>query len=308
MPDDTPPAASGTGDTGSVGTTTGVTGTTTTTGVTGTTATTGVAGTAAATGTPTSGANDPWYASLPPDLHTDPNVTKYKSTEDLVRGHLSAVSMLGRDKIPMPRTDAEFRDVYKRLGAPETAADYTFEDKDYGVPETLYPKDRQTADQKMFQDWAYDVGLTQKQAAGLYDRFMTFQNTSIGALGKVVDAQMAACDELMDKTWGESRATNLEIASRAVAKLFGEQGADAINTAGLGRNFDFLQGMLNIGLKITEDLGIDRKGNSTRTPDQLRGELAQLQAHPGYFDKSHPEHRLVNAQALEIIKRTAPKQ
>lgn len=244
-----------------------------------------------------------WYSSLPEDLRGDSNITKYKSAEELARGHVSAVSMLGRDKIPMPKSDAEYLDVYKRLGMPETKDDYKFEDAEYELPENIYPRQEQEADRVAFRGWAHELGLTQKQAAGLYDRFMKHQVGGMQSINRRVDVEMAKCNDVMRQTWGEATDANLVVANRAMVKFFGKDVADSVAASGLGRNFQFIQGMYNLGTRSLEELGIDKRGNSTRTPEQLQQEVGQLQAHPAYFDRNHPEHRQVNDQVLALLER-----
>lgn len=257
----------------------------------------------AGTGGNDNGGGELWYSSLPEDLRGDSNITKYKSAEELARGHISAVSMLGRDKIPMPKSDAEYLDVYKRLGMPETKDDYKFEGADYDIPENVYSKQEQEADRVAFRAWAHDLGLTQKQAAGLYDRFMKHQVSGMQNIGRRVDIEMAKCNDVMQQTWGEATEANLIVANRAMVKFFGKDVADAVAASGLGRNFQFIQGMYNLGTRSLEELGIDKRGNSTRTPEQLQQEVGQLQAHPAYFDRNHPEHRQVNDQVLALMER-----
>lgn len=250
------------------------------------------------------GTTDHWYSSLPEDLHEDPNVTKYKSMEELARGHVSAVSMLGRDKIPMPKSDDEFREVYKKLGMPETADDYAFaEDAEYKIPEEFYGQDLVEADKAAFREWAHAVGLTQNQFNVLYDNFMKHQEATMQSLSVLQEAEMAKCNDRMVAEWGEAKEANLTVANRALAKLFSPEVVEAIAASGLGRNFDFIQGIYNLGSQSLDELGIDKRGNSTRTPAQLMQEISQLQAHPAYFDRTHPEHRQVNNQVLALMER-----
>lgn len=285
MPDNAPPTGPNSGDTAPVGAGTPPTG----------------AGSGAPSTPPTG--DTAWYSVLPADLQSDPNITKYKSLDELARGHVSAVSLLGREKIPMPKTDEEFLDVYRRLGAPRTEDEYVFPETDYQIPETLYPKTTQENDRKTFQKWAFESGLTNKQATQLYDKFMTYQKTTLASVSQVVENQWTECGQQMQEAWGEARETNLAIASRAMNHIFGKEVTEAITAAGLGRNFGFIQGMYQLGLKSLDDLGIDKRGSSIRTPDELRSELANIQAHPAYFDKGHPQHRQVNEQAMALIAR-----
>ena len=254
-------------------------------------------------GAPAGGGEQHWYSGLPEDLHGDPNITKYQSMEDFARGHVSAVSMLGRDKIAMPKSDAEYRDVYAKLGMPKTADDYQFEQVEYNIPSDIYSPEARDADLKAFRGWAHELGLTSKQASGLYNKFMKHQEGGMQSLNRWQDIEMAKCNDIMQQTWGEAAEANLTVANRALTKIFGKDVADAVAASGLGRNFGFIQGLHQLGTRSLEELGIDKRGNSTRTPEQLNQEIGQLQAHPAYFDSSHPEHRQVNDQVLALMER-----
>lgn len=248
-----------------------------------------------------------WTSSLPEDMRSNPSLTKYDSVVELAKGHVNAVQLLGKDKIPLPKSDAEFLDVYRQLGMPNLAEDYKFIDKEYGVPETLYSKESIKADQDMYRTWAHEVGLSQKQAETLYDKFMGKQAESLKATDGVISQEMHMCGEKLREAWGESRDTNIAIANRAMNKIFGPDVTEAITASGLGRNPAFIQGLHKLGLQSLEELGIDKRGNSTRTPEQLNDEISQLQAHPSYFDKSHPEHRQTVARVTALMQRRFPE-
>ena len=248
-----------------------------------------------------------WYSSLPDDLKTDPNVTKYHTQEELVRGHLSAVSMIGRDKIPLPKTDAEYRDVYLKLGMPDSVEGYKFENTEYNIPQEIYPVENRKADLNEFRSWAHEAGLSNKQAAALYDKFMRRQEADIGMMHAAVSHEMDKCNDAMSRQWGEAKEANLLIANKAMSKMFDEDTRNAIVASGLGRNWGFIKAMHGVGERSLEELGIDKRGNSTRTPDQLQQELAALQAHPAYFDKSNPEYHSVQQRAVALFERLRSK-
>ena len=252
---------------------------------------------------PSSQPSGEWFNALPEDLRGDQNITKYKSVEDIARAHVSAVSMLGRDKIPMPKSDAEFRDVYSKLGMPDNAKDYKFMEKDYGIPEEIYPQSVRDADKLWYQEQSHKLGFTQKQFESAYDAYMTHQTDGLRSMKMAQDIEMAKCGQMMDEVWGEAKDFNLKVANRAMTKFFGENTAQAIAASGLGRNFEFIQGMHRLGERSLEELGIDKRGNTTRTPEQINEEVANLQAHPAYFDKQHPEHMAVQQKVIALLER-----
>lgn len=248
-----------------------------------------------------------WYSSLPEGVRDNPNIMKYKSIDDLAQGHINAVQMIGRDKIPMPKTDAEFREVYAKLGMPESADKYEFEQKDYGFDERMYSRERQEQDLGWWREQAHELGLSKSQAAKVYDAYMSREAAGVGAMSKAVEAEVHKAESTLRAEWGEAYEGNITIANRGMTKLFGPGVTDAIIASGLGRNPDFVRGMHKFGMSALEDLGIDKRGTAARTPNQLAEEVAELQGHPAYFDRAHPEHDFIVERVYALQKRLYPE-
>lgn len=249
-------------------------------------------------------AEGPWYASLPEEFHENPNVTKYGSLEELARGHVNMAQMIGRDKIPMPKTDDEYMDVYRKLGAPDTPGEYQFAlDENITFDETYYPAEAQEFDTNWYKAMAQGLGLNNKQAGDLYNAFMSKQMDHQNFLAEQKAKAFEEAQMGLRKEWGQQYEGNLRIATRMITKLFGEGMDEALLASGISRNQQFMKGLANLGNEFLEELGIDKTGNSTATPNQLKAELAELQGKPAYFDKTHPEHKNTVAMVWELQQR-----
>lgn len=251
--------------------------------------------------------DSPWHASLPEGLRDNPAVTKYGSIEDLALGHVNATQLIGRDKIPMPKTDAEFRDVYARLGMPDKADKYELPEKDFGLDPSLYAPEEAKADRAWWKEAAHSVGLTNKQAATVYEAFMTRQGEGTKIMSQNIENQVMKAEAALRAEWGEAYESNITVANRGMAKLFGAEATQAIVASGLGRNPDFVRGMHRFGMSVLEDLGIDKRGNAARSPYQLAEEIAQLQGHAAYFDSTHPEHDSIVERVFALQRRLHPE-
>lgn len=243
-----------------------------------------------------------WYESLPEGLKDNPNIIKYKSIDDLAQGHVNAVQLIGRDKIPLPKTDAEFRDAYAKLGMPETADKYELPDIE-GLESNLYSRERIDADKTWWKEQAHAIGLSNKQAATAYQAFLGRESASMAEQAKAIEFETNKAEVALREAWGEAYDQNITIANRAMSKLFGDGATEAIIASGLGRNPSFISGLHKFGLSVLEDLGIDKRGAGVMTPNQLAEDMAQLQAHPAYFDKTHPEHDSIVARVYSIAQR-----
>ena len=260
------------------------------------------------TSTSTSTSEAQWYSSLPEGLRDNPNIMKYGSIEDLAQGHINATQLIGRDKIPMPKTDAEFREVYAKLGMPKDHSEYKLPETDYGIDPALYPVEEAEADKTWWKEQAHTLGLSNAQAAKAFDAFMARQGAGSKAYSARVSSETAQAEATLKAKWGEAYDSNIKIASRAANKLFGPEVAASITASGLGRNPGFIEGLHNFGLSALEDLGIDKRGTAVRSPNQLAEEVANLQASPAYWDNAHPEHEGAVARVQALFQRMNPEQ
>ena len=248
-----------------------------------------------------------WYDTLPEGVRDNPNIMKYGSVEELANGHLNAVQLIGRDKLPMPKTDAEFRDIYAKLGMPDKADKYDLPDKDFGIDPSLYSPEELAADKQWWKETAHSLGLSTKQAATAFDAFMTRQGVGSKAISQKIDGEVMRAEAMLRAEWGESYEGNITVANRGMAKLFGAEATQAIVASGLGRNPAFVRGMYRFGMSALEDLGIDKRGNAARTPAQLAEEIAELQGNAAYFDNAHPEHEAIVERVFALQKRLHPE-
>ena len=70
-----------------------------------------------------------FFDSLPEDLRAEPSLRNFTDPVSLAKSYVHAQRMIGADKIPLPgksATDDEWRQVYKRLGAPDNPKGYDF--------------------------------------------------------------------------------------------------------------------------------------------------------------------------------------
>lgn len=247
-----------------------------------------------------------WMASLPDDLKASKSLGKFKDVENLARGYINAEQLVGRDKIPMPKTDAEFAEVYTKLGCPLDIAEYKVAYESDGISEDI--KATLAEDLKAFLPMAKANGLNNKQANGIFSEYVKLMAASAKDAQEKKDAEFAAADKAIKAEFGETTEVKLELANRMITALGGEKVVNAIANSGLGRNPEFVKMMVKLGEAHAEQLGIDKTGNnSLMTPADLRAQIATLQAHPAYMDASHPEHKSVVDRVQQLFLRASQK-
>ena len=257
--------------------------------------------------------SEPWYSSLPDDLKANPSITKFTSVHELAKGYVNAASLIGRDKIPMPKTDDEMHEVQIRLGKPQSPQEYKI-GPEIGPSWVLGDLAESPEPDVPLEEWkacykrrAHEFGLTQNQAAKVYEVLVRERAEETKKANASIEAELAKCEQELKKVWGEQHDVNLIVASKTAHGLFGENVMKKITAAGLARDPDFIKGLHRIGNRSLEELGIDKRGSSLKTPSDLDGEIAALRGHPAYLDKKHPEHTIVSNKLQALYSRRYPE-
>jgi len=247
-------------------------------------------------GTPSS----TWIDSLPDDLKADPNVSKYKTPEEFVKGHINVVKMVGAKGIIVPKPDAPQEDqdkFYNALGRPEKSDNYKLtpiENKNISItPES----------EKMYKDIAHKAGLTNKQADMVQQEYAKMMGITIEQNIKEHDQVKKESETKLRQEWGAEYQKNITLAKRFVEKVGGKEVVDAFGD--LGSNVSVLKFLANAGKMMSED-SISRLGVSSlettaadaqRKIDSVRGN----KSHP-YYNENDPQHDSSVKEMRELYK------
>ncbi len=238
------------------------------------------------TSTPSTFEGPEWLANLPEDLKSTKSLHKFKDVEGVARGYANAESLIGRDKIPMPKTDEEWANTYSRLGRPETADAYELQAYDVS-PDFKAQFDEDLAG---FKAEAFRLGLSNKQADGVLALYMGRTEQANERYAGEIETATRKAEESLRSEYGQAYDAKLKIATRTLAN-FGSQGlTEAVNVSGLGRNPEFIKFLVKTGESNLEDLGIDKHGQSASTKADIRSKIMDLQSDPAYTDATHPQH------------------
>ena len=238
---------------------------------------------AAGTGSPPAGATgaaapSAWLEGLDADTRAWVDSKGFKTPGDALLSQRNLEKLLGGDKIPKPKGDddkAGWDQLYKSLGRP---------DKPDGYKLTV-PEGSDDSMVKAFAPKMHELGLTQKQAAGLTEAW----NAHAKALGESAEqakgVQSEADTRDLRTEWGNQFDANVE-AGRRAARQFGIDGEtmakieDGIGTAKTYRL------MAKLGLGLAEDPGITGDGKKTfaTTKEQAAHEITQLKGDKDFMD------------------------
>lgn len=242
-----------------------------------------------------------WMSGLPEDLQSSKSLSKFKDVENLARGYVNAEKLIGRDQIPMPKTDDEFMATYARLGCPDDVSGYNIT---YDQIEDESLRGTMDEDLKAFLPMAKEAGLNNKQASVIFGKYVGRIKELVVQRNAQVNSEMTSAEAALRAEFGEQTETKLTYANRALSALGDKQLIDAITSSGLGRNPAFIKMMVRVGEMHAEELGIDKTGSSgLMSPNDLSSAISELQAHPAYMDASHPEHKVIVDRVAQLFAR-----
>ncbi len=206
-----------------------------------------------------------------------PSITRYKSVEELAKGHLELEKTVGLKGtlIPTENSSDEVKaKFFKDIGRPDLAENYSNPELE-GLHEGV--KNISAEGIKAFKDKAFELGLSEAQAKGIMgwhlklssDRLTTWDDTqkiekdgAITALrgrwGGGYDAKKALVDGLIKKFGNEKLVANLE-------------------ESGFGSNPDVIELLANVGAQFSEDqLGELGGSNIGMNPEQAKQEISTV--------------------------------
>lgn len=242
------------------------------------------------------GGETPWFqsAGFSEDVLADESVSgllgKYKTPDDFAKGAASLNKKIGEKGIIPPGEDAspeERAEFYNKLGRPEAADAYSWEPGEgFEVDADIYA----SRTEKL-----HEVGLSDSQHKVVMDLYkeemgrMTedFQNHQ-AEVARETEASLKA-------EWGKDYDGRVKSAAK-VAEKFGV--IDSFKDSGLINNLGVIK-LLDGVARATREDGVDSSQGGQGSVDE---QLAAIKAHPGWKDKTHPEHRSLVERAVNLRK------
>jgi len=225
-----------------------------------------------------------WRSALPEELQSNPNLEKYSSVESLAKAYINASSMLGRDKLNMPKSDEEWGDFYNKIGRPESPDGYEFESPQ--MPEEM-PIDETMMSN--FKEMAHQAGLTTKQANELQKWYFGQMGEQFESMVQSSEQEMTEAQNALRKEWGSAYDNKLNQAMRAVREFGGQDLVDSLEEAGVGNNTALIKAFAEAGSRIMGDKNLAGDNEGGRTPGELKAQIAKIQSDPAFYDAENLE-------------------
>ena len=251
--------------------------------------------------------NKTWQSKLPEDIRTSVTLEKFKDQTEMiempinvVRSYITAEQLIGRDKIPVPKTEEEWTATYKRLGMPDSAESYILP-----IDEKLDPKIQEQfgKDAIWFREKAHKLGLNDKQATSLFKDFSEKIAGDIAAIQTSGEDAKLNTEIALRTEFGASYDGKRVLADRAIEELGGEELNKVITASGLGVHPLFIKAMMKVGGMMAEDLGLDKQtGALLQSTESVQEQIATIQASPEYVDATNPAHKIAVAKVAKLMQ------
>ena len=243
------------------------------------------------------------FQSLIPEAYKDEkSLHNFSNMDDFVKSYLHSQKLVGADKIAIPNkyaTDEDWKEVYKKLGTPETGEGYKYK----------LPEDHKIEDDtlKSFSDEAAKLGLLPNQANGV----MNYYNEIIKqGLSDQAAQQKTAQDEAvveLRKEFGASYQKEIQSAKNLVHATLGKEFIDNSllqDGTRLGDNPTVIKAFAKLANKLSEDDIVKGDVPSYLTTSDINKQIAALQQ-PGsaYWDKRHLSHNDAVAEVQALLRK-----
>jgi len=239
---------------------------------------------------------------IPEEYREEKSLQNFNKMDDFVKSYLHSQKMVGLDKIPVPNkhaTDEDWKEVYKKLGSPDTAEAYK-----YSLPEGhAVPEDTL----KSFSEEAVKLGLLPNQADGIMKYYNEVINQGVNEQNIKSEEARAASEVDLRKEFGSTYDNKITGAKNlATATL----GADFLNTtmladgSKLGDNTQIVKAFANLSEKLSEDDIVKGDTPDFMTTNDITKQIGALQQKgSAYWDKKHPAHSVAVEEVAALIRK-----
>jgi len=214
--------------------------------------------------------------------------------------YINAEQLIGRDKIPVPKTPEEWDKAYKMMGKPDSAELYVLpikEDVDPKLKE-LFEKDA-----KWFRGKAHELGLNEKQATDLFSSFAGKTSDTISNMQAMGETEKNAGETQLRSELGNQYEGKMVLANRAMLELGGKELTAVVDATGVGNNPTFIKAFIKMGEMMAEDLGIDKDtGVSSMSKETVQEQITNIQKTPDYLDAGNPGHTLAVSKVAKLME------
>ena len=260
-----------------------------------------------------------WRSEFSTDLKSNPGLEKFdnaeKPHEALAKSYLEAQKLIGKKGIIPPDENAgekEWDDFFNALGRPESPEGYDF--NGWEPPEALAEMWDDSIRTEILKTM-HKVGLNGKQAREIVDSYAALQGSRYQEMLSEVQGNREDVSSSLKKEWGSAYEAKMETAHEAFRAACNEVGIAPEEVAGMflpdgglvGDNVVLTRIFATLGERNHEHAFLGgRSKRTTMTPDEADQAIRELEAHPGFADKDHAEHKAIIARRAALYAQKFP--
>lgn len=242
-----------------------------------------------------------WRSNIPEDIRGHKSLDHIPDVGALAKSYVHAQAMIGADKIVMPgktSTQEDWDEFYNRIGRPQSS-------EEYNLPE---PQEFE-ADPDMtnwYRQAAHEIGLTENQAAKLYEAYNNFAANQGQSSEMDYQVQLEQTQQELMREFGDAYEDRINQGFGVVSN-FGDPELLEVQMADgtlLGDNPEFIRLMGRVGDYIQKQVGEDSlEGVRTAggiSPEEALAKVAEIKAKGSpFWDRNDPRHDQFVQDALK---------
>lgn len=218
---------------------------------------------------------DQWYSSLNEEYKNHPSIQKFSDANGLAKSYLSLESLMGRDKIPVPK------------GADDATA-WGFYNKAFNVPDSIQGYDikiegAENANLDGLKELMLKHHISNETAQELLNAhiqdFKEYENAKI----QKSNAEAEEATKQLKAEWGLKYDENLRSAKNFLEKMSSDKEEFDYFNSKIGNDVKFIKLLSKMGNSISEgNLGgfEGQVGGFTKTPAEAKAELDRIMNDP----------------------------
>lgn len=219
--------------------------------------------------------NENWYSALSEEYRNHPSIQKFNDANGLAKSYLNLESMMGQEKIPVPKgvDDLNAWGMYRKaFNVPEAAENYNI--KIEGVE-----------DEKLglFKELFHKHNISQDTAQALADAYVEDLKGLFAHQDQLKQVAMENATNELKKEWGLKYEENLKTARNFLEKMAGNEEDYKYFEGVIGNDAKFIKLLSKMGESISEgSLGGFESQTSgfVKTPKEAEAELNSILNNP----------------------------
>lgn len=219
--------------------------------------------------------NENWYSALSEEYRNHPSIQKFNDANGLAKSYLNLESMMGQEKIPVPKgvDDSNAWGLYRKaFNVPEAAENYNI--KIEGVEDDKLG---------LFKELFHKHNISQDTAQALADAYVEDLKGLFAHQDQLKQVAMENATNELKKEWGLKYEENLKTARNFLEKMAGNEEDYKYFEGVIGNDAKFIKLLSKMGESISEgSLGgfESQTGGFVKTPKEAEAELNSILNNP----------------------------